>query len=96
MAASSGRRGRRWRRAREECLALSTVCHICGHEGAGEADHDPIPLAGLITLGLDPDDPAYLRPAHGSSSPCETCGQCCNQRKGDKPKAVHVPGSRDW
>lgn len=96
MGVHAGRKGRRWRNARATCLSISTLCHICGHEGAGEADHDPIPLAELIRLGLDPDDPAHLKPAHGSSSPCETCGRCCNQAKGNKPKSVRVTGSRPW
>ncbi len=96
MGLHAGRKGRRWRRARAICLSISTVCHICGHEGAGEADHDPMPRPKLIELGLDPDDPQYLRPAHGSSSRCETCGQCCNQVKGSGSKPVHVSGSRVW
>ncbi|MBD2900769.1 hypothetical protein amrb99_97780 [Actinomadura sp. RB99] len=96
-APSAGRKGRRWRRARAEILSTSTVCWLCGHDGAGDADHEP-PLAELLALGLDPDDPAHLRPAHGAYSRCPTCGQCCNQvkGKGDRPRVARPSTSRDW
>ena len=96
MAATAGRKGRPWRRARRACLNTSTVCHLCKHEGAGEADHHPLPLATLKALGLDPNDPRHLRPAHGSSSPCPTCGKSCNQVKGNRIQSAPATNSRDW
>lgn len=96
MGQQAGRKGRRWRRARAQCLSISTVCHICGHPGAGEADHDPIPRDTLIKLGLDADDPQFLKPAHGAFSRCPTCGQCCNQAKGNRPKVTQRIQSRPW
>lgn len=97
MAASSGRKGRRWRRCRTAVLSVSTCCHLCGHEGAGEADHHPLPRGELKRLGLDPDDPQYSKPAHGAKSRCPTCGRCCNQVKGAKVGySIPTPGSRDW
>lgn len=96
MGVWTGRKGRPWRRARAACLAASTVCHLCRHEGAGEADHHPLPLAELISRGMNPNDPDNLRPAHGSSSPCPTCGLCCNQVKGNKINAPRASRSRAW
>ncbi|MGI5232873.1 hypothetical protein [Actinoallomurus sp. CA-142502] len=93
---SDGRTGRPWRRARAQVLAASTVCVLCGHEGAGDVDHDP-PLTVIRALGLDPCDPALLRPAHGSLSRCPTCGRCCNQIKGSRaamPPPLNT--SRRW
>lgn len=95
MAASSGRRGRPWRRVRADVLAISTVCWICGHEGAGDADHEPSREV-LIAAGLDPNDPQYLRPAHGALSRCTVCGRCCNQVKGDREHVPVTHGSRPW
>lgn len=96
MGAYAGRKGRRWRRARAAILATSTLCHLCGHEGAGEADHHPLTLGQLIAQGLDPDDPAYLKPAHGAFSRCPTCGRCCNQVKGDRDHIPQATQSRAW
>lgn len=101
MSASAGRKGRRWRKARAEVLATSDVCHLCGHGGAGEADHDP-PLATLRAMGLDPDDPAHMRPAHGGSARCWVCdparGKACNQVRGARPVSVITTRvtSRQW
>jgi hypothetical protein len=96
MPRSKGRTGRPWRRAREQVLAASTICHLCGHDGAGDVDHDP-PLVTLQALGIDPRDPQHLRPAHGALSRCPTCKRCCNQIKGDKLTFTLAPqGSRDW
>lgn len=94
-ATHAGRRGRPWRRARAHVLSITTVCWICGHEGAGEADHEP-PLAELKRLGLDPNDPQFLRPAHGALSRCPTCGRCCNQAKGNREHIPQAPASRAW
>lgn len=95
VAASSGRKGRRWRRVRGDVLAASTVCWLCGHEGAGSVDHDP-PLRELRRLRLDPEDPRYLKPAHGALSRCPTCGKACNEVKGARPAAHTVIHSRAW
>jgi hypothetical protein len=95
MAATSGRKTRRWRRVRAEVLAASTVCWLCGHEGAASVDHEP-PLRELRALGLDPEDPRYLRPAHGALSRCKTCGKACNESKGAGAPTRTVTRSRAW
>lgn len=95
MAASSGRTGRPWNRIRAQVLATSTVCWLCGHEGAGAVDHDP-PRSVLIAHGLDPEDPRYLRPAHGSLSRCPTCGRACNESKGAREGRPQHTSSRAW
>jgi hypothetical protein len=94
MARSKGRCGRPWRRARAQILAESTVCWLCGHEGAQDADHDP-PLKQLEALGLNPADPRYLKPAHGVKG-CPTCRRKCNQEKGDRAARPQVKQSRAW
>jgi hypothetical protein len=97
MGRHAGRKGGRWRKARAACLAESTICHLCGHGGAGEADHHPYSVARLKAMGLDPDDPQWLRPAHGTSSPCPVCGQQCNQVKGDGRRTIPTAAnSRAW
>lgn len=98
MSASAGRSGRPWRRARDACLAASTTCHICRHPGAGEADHHPLTRVQLIARGLNPDDPQYLRPAHGTSARCPVCGRACNQEKNRKqpPAPPQQINSRRW
>jgi hypothetical protein len=92
---SAGRKGRPWRRTRASVLATSTVCWLCGHEGAGDVDHDP-PRDELLAHGLDPEDPRFLRPAHGASSRCRTCGRCCNQVKGNRDHLPKRTNSRAW
>lgn len=59
------------------------VCHLCGHDGAGEADH----LVPLATNSTQPLDPRTMRPAHGIKSRCPHCpGQpACNQVRGNRP-----------
>jgi hypothetical protein len=72
--------------------AYGTVCHLCGHDGAGEADH-------LSPLSLDPDqplDPHAMRPAHGVSCPCPTCGRRCNQERGAGRAFAQVKTTRAW
>lgn len=81
VARWAGRKGRPWREAKAQLNAASQLCWLCGHHGGLEADHEP-PRHVLLKLGLDPNDLRYLRPAHGSSCPCPTCGQACNQVKG--------------
>lgn len=81
VAPSAGRRGRPYRRAKAVLQANTQMCWLCGHDGAYELDHEP-PRKTLLELGLDPNDPQYHRAAHGTSCPCPTCGQRCNQIKG--------------
>jgi predicted kinase len=79
-----GRRGRPWRRARQQVLAASRTCWICGHGGADSADH----VTPLVDGGdaLDPDN---LAPAH--YRPCPTCGRRCNTAKGRRPGRAPAP-----
>lgn len=65
------------RRRNAAVLAASTICHLCGHDGADAADH-VIPLA---RGGSDTRD--NLKPAH-HFEPCPTCGIKCNRVKSDK------------
>ena len=59
-----------------------TTCWLCGHEGAGEADHgDPISLHPDQRVSAD-----GMRPAHGSSAPCYHPD--CMARKG-KPRSCN-------
>jgi len=45
-------------------LTKGNVCHLCDQVGADSADHNP-PRSVLIASGVaDPDDLAYLFPAH--------------------------------
>ena len=99
-ARTAGRKGRPYRRARAQVLTISDVCHLCGHGGSGDVDHDP-PLVELVALGLDPNDPAYMRPAHGVLSRCFVCdsvrGRACNQVKGARAAGrPAMPTSRRW
>ncbi len=81
------------------------VCHICGHPGATQVDHTPS-RKELLRLGLDPNNPRYLRPAHGGKSGgCPYCPTVdgrprrCNQRKGVGPVKPPPPAlitSRPW
>lgn len=99
MPRNTTRSHHRARQARKEMFQLyGDTCHLCGHGGAGEADH-------LIPLALDPAqpiDPELLRPAHGATSPCPVCvgatGQPrrCNQERGVKAPVRPVRTSRAW
>lgn len=90
---SKHRAGRPYRRAREQMFATyGDTCHICGHGGAGEADHlDPVSLAPD-----QPIDPHAMRPAHGANARCPTCGRACNTERGNKPITYAVRTSQDW
>ena len=87
----------KYRRAREQVLAESDICGICGHYGAKTIDH-------IITLAQWPknDDgqllPGHdavenLQPAHGTMgagrtrihNPCPICLRLCNQSRGGDP-----------
>jgi len=83
-APAKHRGGWAFNKAKREMFALyGHTCHICGHEGALQADH-------LDPLAYDPEQPVdaeSMRPAHGaaqagSDNPCPTCGRRCNQERG--------------
>jgi 5-methylcytosine-specific restriction endonuclease McrA len=91
-----GPTGRPWRRLRAEVLAASTVCVLCGHDGAGDVHH-LVPRS----QGGDLLDPANCAPAHGALSPCPWCLIACNQSAGIRghatPRRQAVPlYSRAW
>lgn len=92
VSKSTGRSTRPARRNRDEVLAESDVCIICGHRAADSVDH-------IIPIFLRPDlaeDKDNLGPAH--HEPCPTCARRCNNEKGTRPLA-EVTGlvtSRDW
>lgn len=75
-----------------------TVCHICGHEGAGEADH----LEALADNPHQPISPHAMRPSHGTSAPCPVCKTAdgkprqCNQERGARPMAGPLITSQAW
>lgn len=96
------RGGRPYRTARRRMFEIyGTICHICGHDGAGEADH-------LVPISIDaeqPVDPHTMRPSHGVNAPCPVCvgnngkPRACNQERGNKPLTTARPRlvtSRDW
>lgn len=94
MTRSRHRSGRPWQRTRRAMFTLyGTKCHLCGHEGAGDAGHD-------TALAHDPGqplDPTAMRPVHGALSPCPTCGRHCNQEQGTRPfAAAQLHTSEDW
>ena len=71
-------------------LAVSTVCWLCGHEGADAVDHK-IPVALRPDLA---DDLSNLAPAHHFAD-CPECGRKCNRVKGDRivtPIMRRTPG----
>ena len=81
--------GRARRRRNRRILAVSDVCHACGHDGADAVDHkEPLARGGS-------EDLSNLAPIH--HRPCPTCGHSCNLEKSDKP---YAPGilrtSREW
>lgn len=89
MSTTHGRSGRPWRRTRRLVFATyGRICHICRHDiepaQPGEVDHWPLTVDELRAAGLDPNNPAHCRPAHGTSSRCRVClpghGWACNQR----------------
>lgn len=95
-ARHSGRHGRPWRRIRAQILAASSVCWLCGHDGADSVDH-LVPRALLLASGQHQllEDPANLRPAH--HQPCPTCGVRCNRKRGmGVAKRKTVTLSRQW
>lgn len=82
-----------WRKVRLIVLRASTVCALCGHEGATDADHIVPPDKGGGRY-----DVGNLQPAHGVLG-CPVCGRKCNQSKGDSTEqgaGVPLRTSRDW
>lgn len=73
----TNRTGRPWERIKARVLRGSTVCHLCGHEGADTADHI-IP----VSHGGEVYDLDNLMPAH--HAPCPTCGVPCNRVRGNR------------
>ena len=97
MTTAAAVHGRPWRRLRAKVLALSDVCHVCGHPGSQSVDH-------LIARAVDPRrtlDPSNVAPAHGVQG-CPTCGRRCNQERGTgQPRRAGRPRppfrtSRRW
>lgn len=95
---NAGRKGARWQKCRRIVLERDThICHICGHPGADQADHYPLSLAQLKAAGLDPDDPAHSRAAHGTRGcrycPRKTDGRLrrCNPEAGDRGARRNSP-----
>jgi hypothetical protein len=85
-----------YRRATREFLAANPVCWICGHGGCdgptGQNDH-AIPVSKAPELAYEPTN---WRPSHGWGG-CPTCGEKCNQLKGDKLERPTIsPRSRRW
>ena len=76
VARTAGRKGRPWRRAQAQVKHQPDVCSWCGHPGANEVDH-----IRELWQGGHPLDPRNHARIHGSSCPCPTCGQSCNQVK---------------
>lgn len=93
-----------WRHNVAEVLALSDLCHLCGHHGAKTGDH-------LISIrDWPPGVPGVnsvhnIAPAHGARGPfranrCEECvalgrNGMCNQSRGSR-SLTPQPRSRDW
>ena len=88
MAHKPWHRGYRYRRARAITLAQSTICWLCGHDGADTVDHVLSPMRGGDWYDLD-----NLRPAHGVRG-CPVCERKCNRAKGTKTVAEMGPRSR--
>lgn len=83
---------RPWARLRRQVLALSDICWLCGHPGAGAVDH-VIPRDEAPHLELDITN---LRPVHGAGSRCPTCRRHCNEEKGAKTEWAVPTRSRAW
>jgi hypothetical protein len=56
-----------------------------------------------VRLGLDPNNPRWLKPAHGSSAPCFQCPpgedgkpRRCNQVKGARSATTAGHTSASW
>lgn len=103
--------GREWKRIVANVIShYGGVCHLCGHPGALQADHQV-----QYAEGGD-DSLANLRPAHGTANtqknPCPVCGLNCNNVRGalsveagrakiarrqkKPPAAENRDGGREW
>ena len=91
MAGNRGPNGARYRTARAVVLEYDDTCHLCGHAGADQADHV---LPRSQNPDMDDADPSNLAPAHGVKG-CPTCGEKCNQVKGDGTLTRPV-ASQSW
>lgn len=96
------RNGRPYRRAVKQCIAdHGGMCHLCGHGGAGTADHIVSAKEWLALHGNydGVNDPDNMAPAHGVMgrrlNRCPVCGLLCNQVRGARP-LTRAPRSRDW
>jgi 5-methylcytosine-specific restriction endonuclease McrA len=76
------RKTSKYRNARARLLATSTVCWICGRDGADTADH-VVPL----NQGGDPYSALNLRPAHH---------RCNAMRKDNRASVNLAETSREW
>lgn len=86
--------GSAYLRAREEMfLYYGHTCWLCGHEGANDADYI---IPASVDPEQDPGDAHNKRPAHGSNSPCPTCGRKCNQSRGNRAPSIPLITSEDW
>lgn len=93
MAYRHHRSGRPYRRARQQMFAAyGTICHLCGHPGATEADH-------LVPISIDESQPVDyrgMRPAHGIAG-CPHCPlvdgkrRKCNQARGNGTRPTFTP-----
>ena len=86
MARSKGRTGRPYLRARSQVLKRSTICWLCGEDGADTVDH--IVPVSLMTDPNDPrlNDPGNMRPAHRS----------CNSKRGNGTATQPLQVSGAW
>ena len=91
------RNGHRYRTTVATMLANNDMCWLCRHPGARTADHVISVKAWLRLFGsyAGVNDPANLRPAHGTNNPCPVCDKLCNQVKG-AGTADQEPHSREW
>jgi 5-methylcytosine-specific restriction endonuclease McrA len=92
----AGRSGRPWLRARKRVLQASTICWLCGHDGADSADH-LVPRAHLLATGQTHllNAISNLAPAH--HEPCPTCNIRCNRKRGTgMPSRKQAAASRPW
>ena len=64
---------------REAVLARDPICVCCMRRPSTEADHHPVSRKGLITLGLNPDDPKRGR---GLCKSCHSSETAKNQPGG--------------
>jgi 5-methylcytosine-specific restriction endonuclease McrA len=83
--------GDRYRLARKALLEHDDVCHLCGHDGADQADHV---LPRSLNPDIDEADMSNLMPVHGVKG-CPSCGEKCNQVKGNGTLTKPI-GSRSW